>query len=91
MSVIWYVRHSTVMEMRRTDEQFNIRMPDGMRKQIADRARSNLRSMNSEIVIILAHALGNQVLSTTGKEFGDTIPAAGSNDTALQGGPEIHG
>lgn len=91
MPVIWYVSHIMAVEMRRRDDQFNIRMPDGMRALLANRARSNLRSMNSEIVMILAHALRDQILPTTGREFGDTIPAAGSNDTALQGDPEIHG
>lgn len=77
--------------MRRTDDQFNIRMPDGMRALIADRARANLRSMNSEIVMILAKALGDESNPATGREFGDTIPAAGSNDAALPGSAITHG
>lgn len=88
---IWYVHHSMVMEMRRTDDQFNIRMPDGMRQRLAARAKSQLRSMNAEIVMILANALGDESKPATGREFGDTIPAAGPNDTALQGGPITHG
>ncbi|WP_145568935.1 Arc family DNA-binding protein [Yersinia mollaretii] len=38
-------------------ERFTVRMPDGMRDAIADRARKNGRSMNSEIVQILQDAL----------------------------------
>lgn len=77
--------------MARTDTQFNLRLPDGMRSRIAERAKSNMRSANSEIVMILASALGDESRPATGREFGDTIPAAGSNDTACQGGPITHG
>lgn len=38
-------------------ERFTIRMPDGMRDAIADRAKRNSRSMNSEIIKILGEAL----------------------------------
>ena len=38
-------------QARRTpDEKFVIRMPSGMRQQIALKARTNSRSMNAEIV-----------------------------------------
>ncbi|MEE9690315.1 Arc family DNA-binding protein [Enterobacter sp. HK169] len=38
-------------------ERFTIRMPEGMRDAIADRAKRNSRSMNSEIIKILGEAL----------------------------------
>lgn len=38
-------------------DKFNLRFPDGMRDAIADRAKANGRSMNSEILKILADAL----------------------------------
>ncbi|EKK7058394.1 Arc family DNA-binding protein, partial [Salmonella enterica subsp. enterica serovar Schwarzengrund] len=38
-------------------ERFTVRMPDGMRSAIAERAKRNGRSMNSEIVQILEDAL----------------------------------
>lgn len=38
-------------------DRFNVRLPAGMRDAIADRAKSNGRSMNSEIVQILQDAL----------------------------------
>lgn len=38
-------------------ERFTVRMPDGLRDAIAERAKSNGRSMNSEIVQILEDAL----------------------------------
>lgn len=50
-----------------------------------------MRSMNSEVVMILAMALGDESRPAAGREFGDTIPAAGPNDTACQGGPITHG
>ncbi len=38
-------------------EKFVVRFPDGMRDAIAERAKANGRSMNSEIVQILQDAL----------------------------------
>lgn len=38
-------------------DKFNLRLPDGMRDAIAERAKANGRSMNSEIVQILQEAL----------------------------------
>lgn len=34
----------------RTADQFQLRLPDGMRERIADEAKKNGRSMNAEIV-----------------------------------------
>lgn len=34
-------------------DKFNLRFPDGMRDDIAERAKANGRSMNSEIISIL--------------------------------------
>lgn len=41
-------------------DKFNLRFPDGMRDAIAERAKRNGRSMNSEIVQILQDALGKE-------------------------------
>ena len=38
-------------------ERFTVRMPDGMRDAVAERAKKNGRSMNSEIVQIIEDAL----------------------------------
>ncbi|HDR2796283.1 MULTISPECIES: Arc family DNA-binding protein [Enterobacter] len=38
-------------------DKFNLRLPDGMRDAIAERAKSNGRSMNSEIIQILQDAI----------------------------------
>nr|DAT38816.1 MAG TPA: Arc-like DNA binding domain protein [Caudoviricetes sp.] len=38
-------------------DKFNLRLPDGMRDAIAERAKRNGRSMNSEIVQILQETL----------------------------------
>lgn len=39
-------------------EKFVVRLPRGMRKTIAESAGKNRRSMNSEIVAIIARSLG---------------------------------
>lgn len=41
-------------------DKFNLRFPDGMRDAIAERAKRNGRSMNSEIVQILEDALNEK-------------------------------
>lgn len=38
-------------------DKFNLRFPDGMREAIAERAKLNGRSMNSEIIQVLQDAL----------------------------------
>jgi hypothetical protein len=38
-------------------DKFNLRMPDGMRDAIAERAKQNGRSMNSEIIQILQETI----------------------------------
>lgn len=38
-------------------DKFNLRLPDGMKDDIAERAKANGRSINSEIVQILEDAL----------------------------------
>ena len=46
-------------------DKFNLRFPDGMRDAIAERAKKNGRSMNSEIVQILQDALDAGEKSTS--------------------------
>ncbi|MCE9874076.1 Arc family DNA-binding protein [Hafnia alvei] len=41
-------------------ERFTVRMPDGLRDAIAERAKVNGRSMNSEIVQILQDAISGK-------------------------------
>lgn len=43
--------------MARDDPQFNLRMPQEMKDQLADRAKRNGRSLNAEILVILSTAL----------------------------------
>ncbi|OWF76979.1 hypothetical protein B4900_17820 [Yersinia rohdei] len=54
-------------------ERFTVRMPDGMRDAIAERAKANGRSMNSEIVQILQDAIESggkkSEIPTTATEF----------------------
>jgi plasmid stability protein len=71
-------------------DQFVLRLPDGMRSRLAERAKINMRSMNSEAVMILASALSREGQPTTGESL-QAHPAAADHDTALQGGPVTHG
>lgn len=48
------------MSNSRTAEKFVVRLPDGMRDRVAETARDNHRSMNSEII-----AAWNRHYSTT--------------------------
>lgn len=41
-------------------DQFNLRMPEGMRERIAKAAKINARSMNSEIVALLEAGLSRE-------------------------------
>lgn len=47
-------------------DQFNLRMPEGMRERIAKAAKANARSMNSEMVALLEAGLSREdrLLST---------------------------
>ncbi|RJT47248.1 Arc family DNA-binding protein [Rahnella woolbedingensis] len=40
-------------------DRFNVRLPAGMRESIAERAKANGRSMNSELILIIDEALKN--------------------------------
>lgn len=44
-------------------DKFNLRFPDGMRDAIAERAKRNGRSMNSEIVQIIQDALDSDAVN----------------------------
>jgi predicted HicB family RNase H-like nuclease len=56
-------------------ERFTIRMPDGMRDAIAERAKSNGRSMNSEIVSILQEKITSDRFDhISSKEFLEKVP-----------------
>jgi hypothetical protein len=70
--------------------KFLVRVPEGMREAIASRAKANMRSMNSEIVLILAHALGFSQGTTVAGESLQAKPATVPNATALQGGASTH-
>ncbi len=70
--------------MTRTDPQFNLRMPIGMRPRIAALAKSNHRSMNSEIIFHLERVLDAQIeaVAENSLQAGSaTVP----NNSALQG------
>ncbi|WP_412461770.1 Arc family DNA-binding protein [Pseudomonas sp. SC11] len=49
----------------RTADKFVVRLPEGMREQVADVARKNHRSMNSEIIDRLEQSLLNAQFEPT--------------------------
>ncbi|WFY25163.1 Arc family DNA-binding protein [Enterobacter ludwigii] len=58
-------------------DRFNVRLPAGMRDAIAERAKANGRSMNSEIVQILQEALDTErILSESDLVDFDSTQAA---------------
>lgn len=62
----------------RTADQFQLRLPKGMRDALRKSAERHERSVNSEIVFHLRNALG----LAAGAEFGDAAPAAGAEGKA---------
>lgn len=58
--------------MRTMNDQFPLRLPDGWRSAIKERAARNRRSMNSEILAALESVVGE----AAGEGFADTTPAA---------------
>ncbi|EEO7019369.1 Arc family DNA-binding protein [Salmonella enterica subsp. enterica serovar Virchow] len=56
-------------------EKFVVRFPDGMRDAIAERAKANGRSMNSEIVQMLEDALKAQIVA-----WGKPLPPSSSDE-----------
>ena len=67
-----------------------LRFPSGMRQRLEGRAKSNFRSMNGEVIAILALALGDESQPATGESL-QAAPAAGPDSPALQGGSATHG
>ncbi|EAA8440894.1 Arc family DNA-binding protein [Salmonella enterica subsp. enterica] len=61
-------------------DKFNLRFPDGMRDAIAERAKANGRSMNSEIVQILEDALTQPAVKVQ-SEFNVDLYAGNATDS----------
>lgn len=61
--------------MQLREDQFNLRLPDGWRDALKNRAARNRRSMNSEILAALESVVG----SAAGEELPTTAPAAAIN------------
>jgi hypothetical protein len=55
----------------RTADKFVVRLPNGMREQVAEVARKNHRSMNSEIIDRLEQSLFNGQFEPEQKTMGD--------------------
>ncbi|WP_284042389.1 Arc family DNA-binding protein [Escherichia coli] len=58
-------------------DKFNLRFPDGMREVIAERAKRNGRSMNSEIVEIISNAISQPALAQEGIDYLLNLTAPG--------------
>ncbi|HFL5986559.1 TPA: Arc family DNA-binding protein [Klebsiella aerogenes] len=70
-------------------DKFNLRFPDGMRDAVAERAKSNGRSMNSEIVQIIEDALSGAPAVSIGshkelveryRSLAKSLPEAGNSE-----------
>lgn len=59
-------------------DRFIIRLPEGWRDAIKDRAAANRRSMNQEILIALEGVVG----AAAGGSIGVQAPAAGNENAA---------
>lgn len=78
-------RHMEI-RMRQTEDKFMLRLPDGWRQAIKERAVKNRRSMNQEILATLESV----VLAATEGQIGvGSSAAAVSNNAALQCGASI--
>ncbi|HJE24952.1 MAG TPA: hypothetical protein K8W01_14950 [Methylorubrum populi] len=67
-----------------------LRLPPDIKIWIEDQAAKHATSQNSEIIRSIRERM-ERAKPTTGESLQATAPAVGPNDTALQGGPEIHG
>lgn len=69
-------------------DQFNLRLPDGLRDRIKAHAGANMRSMNSELILVLERAFPAPTAADTAAEAAGAspakaIPAACDPDTAV--------
>lgn len=74
-------------------DRFNVRLPAGMRDAIAERAKANGRSMNSELILIIDEALKNPFSrapdeSKLMKSYSDLACNRPSSDDELAGWEE---
>jgi len=65
-------------------ERFQIRMPDGLRDRIAEAAKANSRSMNSEIVARLEDSFGDKTLTLIGDPEGFFVSAVKQREMTEQ-------
>jgi len=73
-------------QQRQLEEKFVVRLPDGMRNRIAQNARANVRSMNSEIIHRLERFTElESALERANKIIDQLLTAPNS---AVQPGPE---
>ena len=78
------------MSKSRDADKFVVRLPDGMRERIAERAAENGRSMNSEVVRMLHAGMDSgQALSDTAQQLISAVRAELSGDTLPPGVVEL--
>lgn len=63
------------MRNRTLNDSYMLRLPDGWRDAIKERAKGNRRSMNQEILIALEGVVG---MKAAGEDLGGHAPAAKS-------------
>ncbi|AZC83942.1 MULTISPECIES: Arc family DNA-binding protein [Pseudomonas] len=68
---------------RQFQEKFVVRLPDGMRDKIARQARSNDRSMNSEIVHRLEYTTELETALERANKIIDKLLSGSSTGTAV--------
>ncbi|QDI82366.1 Arc family DNA-binding protein [Methylorubrum populi] len=67
-----------------------LRLPPDIKAWIIDQAAKHATSQNSEIIRSIRERM-ERSKPTTGESLQAEAPAAGPDDTALQGGPITHG
>ncbi|MGN7124044.1 hypothetical protein [Methylorubrum thiocyanatum] len=67
-----------------------LRLPPDLKAWLEGQAAKHATSQNSEIVRSIRERM-DRAKPTTGESLQAKAPAAGPDETALQGGPEIHG
>lgn len=67
MIVTYYHQEIAVPRVAMGVDQFNLRLPEALRRSIREIAADNRRSMNSEIVVILENAVAQTAETKKGE------------------------
>jgi plasmid stability protein len=75
--------------MPQRSDKYIVRLPEGMRERIKARALANRRSMNSEIIHYLDHALAS-IEATKSPATAATVPGSELNPTPARNEADEH-